>query len=128
VRRPDGGWRLYVSCSTAGSKHWWVEAVDADSVVGLPVGDRRVVLPGSTTEAWKDVVVHAGPDGWRIWACRHPLDGGDDAADRMSSWYGTSSDGLTWWMHDEALSPAAGTWSARGVRITDVRRRGPAPQ
>jgi len=28
IRRPDGGWRLYVSCSTPGSKHWWVEAVD----------------------------------------------------------------------------------------------------
>ena len=30
VRRPDGGWRLYVSCATPGSKHWWIEAVDAD--------------------------------------------------------------------------------------------------
>src|SRR6476469_3049264 len=29
IRRPDGGWRLYVSCSTPGSKHWWVEAVDS---------------------------------------------------------------------------------------------------
>jgi len=31
VRTDDGGWRLYVSCSTRGSKHWWVEALDARS-------------------------------------------------------------------------------------------------
>ncbi len=75
VRRPDGGWRLYVSCSTAGSKHWWVEAVDADLPADLPSGTRTVVLPGDDDTAWKDVVVHADADGWRMWACRHPLDG-----------------------------------------------------
>ena len=26
---PDGGWRLYLSCATPGSKHWWIEAIDA---------------------------------------------------------------------------------------------------
>src|SRR5215211_4339263 len=30
VRRPDGGWRIYVSCATPGSKHWRVDAIDAD--------------------------------------------------------------------------------------------------
>src|SRR5919202_6833115 len=47
VRRPDGGWRLYVSCATPGSKHWWIEAVDADEPLGLEDGRRTVVLPGS---------------------------------------------------------------------------------
>ena len=37
VRRPEGGWRLYVSCATPDSKHWWIEAVDADD----PAGSRR---------------------------------------------------------------------------------------
>ncbi|HVU92652.1 MAG TPA: hypothetical protein VHC23_10480, partial [Jatrophihabitans sp.] len=42
VHRPDGGWRLYVSCSTPNSKHWWVEAVDADEPAGLATGARTV--------------------------------------------------------------------------------------
>jgi hypothetical protein len=120
VRRPDGGWRLYVSCSTANSKHWWVEAVDADDVASLPSGRRTVVLPGDANEAWKDVVVRADGDAWQMWACRHPLDGGDDAADRMTSWYATSPDGLSWTMQSEALVPVADTWDARGTRIASV--------
>jgi hypothetical protein len=35
VRRPDGGWRIYVSLSTAASKHWWIDAFDADEASGL---------------------------------------------------------------------------------------------
>jgi hypothetical protein len=120
VRRPDGGWRLYVSCSTQGSKHWWVEAVDADEPEGLSGGARTVVLPGSDKEAWKDVIVRANDGHWEMWACRHPLDGGDDAADRMSTWYATSDDGHDWTLVAEALQPTADTWFARGTRIADV--------
>lgn len=126
VRRPDGGWRLYVSCSTHGSKHWWVEALDtaADgSVADLATGSRTVVLPGDEATAWKDVVVQApttAADPWRMWACRHPLDGGDDAADRMQTWYFTSGDGLQWDAHGPALLPTADSWDARGTRATSV--------
>jgi hypothetical protein len=124
VRRPDGGWRLYVSCSTAGSKHWWVEAIDADTVAALPAGRRTVVLPGDERAAWKDVVVRRDGDAWSMWACRHPLDGGDDTADRMTTWYATSTDGLAWTMRSEALAPVPDTWDARGTRIADVVRQG----
>ena len=55
-----------------------------------------------------------------MWACRHPLDGGDDEADRMTSWYATSADGLSWTWSDAALAPTPGTWDARGTRITSV--------
>lgn len=119
VVRAHGGWRLYVSCSTLGSKHWWVEALDADEPSGLATGRRTVVLPGSAEEAWKDVVVSTGADGWHLWACRHPLDGGDDEADRMSTWYATSADGLEWTMQGEALAPGQG-WDRRGARVTAV--------
>ena len=135
VRRPDGGWRLYVSCSTWGSKHWWVEAVDADRPADLPEGRRTVVLPGDAATAWKDVVVvpgdgapgdggavGTGGDGaWRMWACRHPLDGGDDRADRMSTWFGTSADGLDWSLHRAAMTGVPDTWDARGARVAAVR-------
>src|SRR5262249_28495830 len=68
----DGTWRVYVSCSTWHSKHWWVEAID------LASGARKVVLAGDAATAWKDVVVLRTGDTWQMWACRHPLDGGDD--------------------------------------------------
>lgn len=118
VRRPDGGWRLYLSCSTPGSKHWWVEALDADAPEDLPQGRRTVVLPGSADEAWKDVVVVPG-ETWQMWACRHPLTDGDDEADRMSTWYFTSSDGLTWQSHGQALGPGE-VWDRRGARLSAV--------
>lgn len=120
IRRPDGGWRLYVSCSTPGSKHWWVEALDADTPAGLADGTRTPVLPGDATEAWKDVVVHRDGDRWSMWACRHPLDGGDDEADRMTSCYLSSSDGLTWSAPVTALAPTTDGWDRRGRRITSV--------
>ena len=110
----DGGFRVYVSCSTWHSKHWWVEAVD------LGNGARHVVLPGDAATAWKDIVIRRDAGGWRMWACRHPLDGGDDAADRMSTWYATSSDGLEWDFTGPALLPTAGTWDARGARVSSV--------
>ncbi|MGN6608374.1 MAG: hypothetical protein ACTHMS_15340 [Jatrophihabitans sp.] len=126
VPRPDGGWRLYVSCSTLDSKHWWVEALDADEPAGLPSGRRSMVLPGDlATTAWKDVVVrHTDAHGWQMWACRHPLDGGDAEADRMTSVYFTSDDGLAWTEVGTALAPTAGSWDARGTRITTVVQDG----
>lgn len=114
VALPDGGWRVYVSCSTWHSKHWWVEAID------LADGSRSIVLAGDAATAWKDVVVQRDDDGWHMWACRHPLDDGDNEADRMTSWYLTSDDGLKWTIANEALVPTAGTWHARGTRIASV--------
>src|SRR5688572_22604458 len=29
VALPGGGWRLYLSCATPGSKHWWVDSLTA---------------------------------------------------------------------------------------------------
>ncbi len=120
IRRPDGGWRVYVSCSTAGSKHWWVEALDADTPDGLADGRRHMILPGDGTEAWKDVVVHRDGDAWSMWGCRHPLGDGDDEADRMTSAYFASTDGLTWSAPVTALAPEADGWDRRGRRLTSV--------
>ena len=49
---------------------------------------------------------------WRMWACEHLLDQGDDEADRMRSVYLTSDDGLTWSRERTALGPTPDTWDA----------------
>ena len=123
IRRPDGGWRIYVSCSTFGSKHWWVEAVDTapgGDIAELATGARTVVLPGDAGSAWKDVVVTRDGDRWRMWACEHLLDRGDDEADRMRTVYLTSTDGLSWTPGRVALGPTPQSWDARGVRVTSA--------
>src|SRR5918993_3097964 len=42
----EGGWRLYLSCATPGSKHWWVDSLTADAVEALPEGVRHRVHEG----------------------------------------------------------------------------------
>ena len=124
VRRPDDGWRLYLSCATPGSKHWWVEAVDADEPAGLVTGTRTVVLPGTDTVAVKDPVVLVDETGWRMWVCVHPLtDPGHE--DRMSTAYATSTDGLAWQWHGTVLAPTPDTWDQRGTRVTAVLGENP---
>ena len=124
VRRPEGGWRLYVSCATPDSKHWWIEAVDADEPAGLETGTRTVVLPGSDDVAVKDPVVLVDESGWRMWVCVHPLaEPGHE--DRMTTAYATSSDGLVWDWHGTVLSPTDGTWDQRGTRVSAVLSESP---
>jgi hypothetical protein len=124
LARPDGGWRLYLSCATPGSKHWWVEALDADRPEDLPAGTRHLVLPGDDGWAAKDPVVTVGPRGWRLWLCCHPLvDAGEE--DRMVTHYLTSADGLAWVDHGPVLAGRAGRWDARGARVTAVLQQEP---
>ncbi|MCW2867538.1 MAG: hypothetical protein JWR20_1726 [Marmoricola sp.] len=119
LQRPDGGWRLYLSCATPASKHWWVEALDAGTPEELPTGRRTVVLPGDDTVAVKDPVVTVREGRWEMWLCEHPLtDPGQE--DRMSTAYLTSDDGLAWTRQGTVLSPTPGTWDARGARVTTV--------
>jgi len=119
VRRPEGGWRLYLSCATPGSKHWWIEAVDAEQPHGFATGRRTVVLPGTDDLAVKDPVIIVDESGWRMWVCCHPL-GDDGHEDRMTTAYATSQDGLAWAWHGDVLTPTPGTWDARGARVTAV--------
>lgn len=120
VPLPAGGWRLYVSCATPASKHWWIEAIDAATPAELATGDRTVVLPGSDSLAVKDPVITVDPRGhWRMWVCCHPLDV-PGAEDRMWTAYATSADGLTWTVERDVLLPTPGTWDARGARLTAV--------
>ena len=124
VRRPDGGWRLYLSCATPGSKHWWVDALDADTPAGLPDGRRTVVHPGSPAVGVKDPVVAVGDDGWWMWLCCHPLDV-PGHEDRMTTRLFRSDDGLAWADRGEVLHGTPGTWDARGARVTAIVARNP---
>ena len=122
---PTGGWRLYVSCATPNSKHWWIEAIDSPTVEELPFGRRTVVLPGDEAVAVKDPVITVdGERGWRMWVCCHPLDV-PGAEDRMWTSFATSVDGLAWTSAGKVLLPSAGSWDARGARVTAVLNEDP---
>ncbi|MFI5841027.1 hypothetical protein ACIA8K_15110 [Catenuloplanes sp. NPDC051500] len=119
VRTPDGRWRVYVSVATPGTKHWRVDLVEADSPEELAVAKAITVLPGDDTIAVKDPVVLFHDGGWHLWASCHPLET-DEHADRMSTWYATSPDGIAWTWQGTALAGRPGEWDARGVRVAAV--------
>jgi hypothetical protein len=119
VHTPEGRWRLYVSCATPGSKHWWVDVLEADTPEGLADAPRRTVLPGSDRHAVKDPVVIHRAGLWHLWASVHPLDL-PQHEDRMTTEYATSRDGLDWTWRGTALAPTPGAWDARGVRVSAV--------
>ena len=121
---PGLGWRLYLSCATPDSKHWWVDSLTAPTVEGLPDGRRHVVLAGDERTGVKDPVVTPGPDGWDMWLCCHPLDlpGHED---RMTTRHLTSSDGLVWVDRGEVLAGRPGRWDGRGARVTTVLSTSP---
>ena len=121
---PGGGWRLYLSCASPDSKHWWIEALDASRPEELPAGRRTVVLPGSAEEAVKDPVITHDDQGWHLWVCCHPLaERGHE--DRMHTAYASSRDGLTWTEPVPVLRGTRGRWDARGARVTAVLQREP---
>jgi hypothetical protein len=119
ARTPEGRWRLYVSVATPGSKHWRVDVLEACDPAGLASAAARTVLPGTATVGVKDPVLHFDGVRWHLWASCHPLDIVDHE-DRMTTWYATSPDGLDWTWHGPVLTPRAGQWDARGVRVTAV--------
>jgi hypothetical protein len=123
VTLPDGGWRIYISCATPGTKHWRVDAVDADSPDRFDPTTRLTILPGSATEALKDPVVLHHDDGWHMWVCSHPLDQAG-SEDRMATLHAISDDGLDWEMQGVAIAPTPGSWDERGARVAAVIMNG----
>jgi hypothetical protein len=116
---PDGRWRMYVSCATENSKHWRVDVLEAASPADLASAQPRTVLAGSSDLGVKDPVIVWDNGQWHLWASVHPLEIWDDA-DRMTTDYATSSDGLDWVWHDTVLAGRPGKWDSRGVRVSSV--------
>ena len=125
VRTEAGRWRLFVSCATPGSKHWRIDAVEADNPADLGDADINPVFPGDARTGVKDPVIQRVGPQWRAWICCHPLDPPGDE-DRMFTRYATSADGLAWKWGAIALAGRAGTWDARGARVTAVLADGQA--
>ena len=122
VRVPGQGWRLYLSCATPGSKHWWVDSLTSPTVEGLAAGYQQVVLPGDGHTAVKDPVITRDAQsfgGWHLWLCCHPLDE-PGHEDRMTTRHLTSDDGLDWTDRGEVLRGRPGEWDERGARVTTV--------
>ena len=115
VVTPEGRWRLYVSVATPGTKHWRVDLLEADEPEKLGEAPALTVLPGSDEVGVKDPVLHFDGRRWHLWASVHPLETAEHA-DRMSTWYATSPDGIDWAWQGVALAPApaAGTRAASG--------------
>jgi hypothetical protein len=119
VRTETGRWRLYVCSATPNSKHWWIDALEADDPAGFAGAEPRPVFPGDDDTAVKDPVVRLADGVWHAWICCHPLDEADEE-DRMTTAYATSADGLEWEWHGTALAPRPGRWDSRGARVTTV--------
>ncbi|MFJ9968772.1 glycoside hydrolase family protein [Streptomyces avermitilis] len=119
VRTVSGRWRLYVSCATPGTKHWWIGVLEATDPEGLAHAEVRRVFAGDEHLAVKDPVIRYDGERWHAWICCHPLDV-PGAEDRMTTAYATSDDGLQWTSHGTVLSGRPGAWDARGARLTSV--------
>lgn len=115
--RLDGGWRIYMSCATPGTRHWRIEALEAADPADLAQAPSRIVFPGSATLGVKDPVIRRAGGRWHAWICCHPLEEPGEE-DRMTTAYATSGDGLAWEWHGTVLSGRAGAWDERGARVT----------
>lgn len=125
VRTNGGRWRLYVCSATPGSKHWWIDVLEADDPAKLADANARTAFPGDERTGVKDPLVQRVAGGWRAWICCHPLDE-PDKEDRMWSAYATSADGIHWEWYGIVLTPRPGAWDARGARLTAVLADGRA--
>ncbi len=119
VQTDAGHWRLYTCAAERGSKHWWIDVLEAPELEGLAQAEPRPAIEGDPLIAVKDPYVRRVDIGWEAWICVHPKDV-EGAEDRMRTAYVTSADGLTWDWRGIVLDGRPGTWDARGARLTTV--------
>jgi hypothetical protein len=123
--RLDDGWRLYLSCATPGSKHWWICALHAPTPEALAGAEPRTVFAGDGRTGVKDPVIRRRAGAWHAWICCHPLERPGEE-DRMTTAHATSADGLVWTWRGTVLAGRPGAWDARGARVTAVLEDGAA--
>jgi hypothetical protein len=64
-------------------------------------------------------VIRRRGGAWHAWICCHPLEPPGEE-DRMRTAHAAGADGLDWAWHGTVLEGRAGTWDARGARVTAV--------
>jgi hypothetical protein len=117
VHLGSGGWRMWISCATPNSKHWWIGLLEADTPEGLIEAELKPAFPGDARTAVKDPLVRFVDGEWHAWVCCHPLDVAGEE-DRMTTAHARSRDGLTWDWYGTVLAGRAGAWDQRGARLT----------
>lgn len=122
VRTSDDKWRLYVSCAEPG-KAWHVDMLEAEEPGGLATASPRTVMAADLVMAVKDPVIRVVGETWHAWVCCHLLDVPGEE-DRMRTAYFTSADGRDWEFAYVSLEGRAGSWDARGARVTAVLSSG----
>jgi hypothetical protein len=113
VRMESGRWRLYVCCATPGSKHWWIERLEAADPAGFAGAESRVVFPGDERTGVKDPVIRSWHGLWHAWICCHRLDEPGEE-DRMTTAYATSDDGVAWMWRGTVLAGRSGSVGFEG--------------
>jgi hypothetical protein len=119
VRSDRDTWMLYVCCATPGSKHWWIDVLEAPDLESLGEAEARCAFAGDERTGVKDPVIRRRGERWEAWICCHPLDEPGEE-DRMMTAYATSVDGVSWSWRGAALAGRPGKWDARGARVTAV--------
>lgn len=121
----DGTWRLYVCLGREGSKMWWIEALEADTLAELATAVPQRTLALDDLHAMKDPIVERDDLGWTAWVCAHLLDEPGEE-DRMQTERATSLDGLTWTWMGTVLRGRPGEWDGRGARLSTILADGRA--
>ena len=124
VRRPDGGWRIYVSSATPGTLHWRVDALDADDPATFDPSVRTTVFAGDAATAVKDPVVKVIDGRWHAWPCVHDHRRSGRCRPHGAPRTARATTASTWEWHGTALAGRPGQWDARGARVADVLWRG----
>ena len=106
LRRSRSSNSARASCGSCGT-YRRVDLLEADTPEGLAAAPARTVLAGDDTAGVKDPVLHHDGHGWHLWASVHPLERWDDA-DRMTTEYATSPDGVHWTWRGTALAGRPG--------------------
>ena len=119
LAKTEAGWRLWASCATPGTKHWYIAVMEAATLEALASAEITTAFAGDANTAVKDPIVRRTDSRWEAWICCHLLDV-PGAEDRMNTAYATSADGWRWDWHGTVLQGRAGTWSARGARLATV--------
>ena len=120
VRKPDGGWRIFVSAATPGTLHWRVDAIDADDPSEFDPADRVTVLPGDADRALQGPGRAAAPTArgrCGSASTSSPTPRRPTPCPPGTPPAPTASSGR---LDHQCLVPRAEGWDSRGARIADV--------